>query len=252
MMKTIQLIFYIVLANLIGLTSYAQTGINTGNTTPTKMLDINGELRIRTVPQVTVGDVLVADVNGNIVKVSNYLLDNAPTFGDVKKGFQSADHQGWYLLNGRLKSSLPTASATNATALGIGTNLPDARGKFLKTSTSPATVATTGGTNTPLLTQANLPNFNFTGATTSSAAASHSHTGTDNYTDLVNGTTNPSTAYTTSTLAKTRPLYDEAKVSSIGGAHTHTGTVSSNTAAATAFNNAPQYIVANVFIYLGQ
>jgi microcystin-dependent protein len=251
MMKIVQLIFYSISFSLISLASFAQTGINTGNTAPTKTLDLNGELRIRTIPTVTVGDVLVADVSGNITKVSNYQVDQAPTFGDVKKGFQSADHQGWYLLNGRLKSSLPAAATTNATALGYGTNLPDASGKFLKISSSAASIAITGGNNSPVLTQANLPSFNFSGSTTSSAAASHSHTGIDNTSNMTNVTTTPYVTFTTGTIAKTRPDYDETKTTSTDGAHSHTGTVGSG-GSGSAFNNTPQYVVVNVFIYLGE
>ncbi|KAA3622855.1 MAG: hypothetical protein DWP94_07315 [Flavobacterium sp.] len=48
-------------------TSNAQVGINTTN--PTKELDINGELRIRSLPQLTDGDVLTTDASGNIGRV---------------------------------------------------------------------------------------------------------------------------------------------------------------------------------------
>lgn len=244
-------LFYFILISLVSFSTFAQTGINTGNTAPTKTLDINGELRIRTIPTVTVGDVLVADVNGNITKVSNYLVDNAPTFGDVKEGFQSTDHNGWYLLNGRLKSSLSLAAATNATALGFGANLPDARGKFLKISSNPASIAVTGGNNSPVLTQANLPSFDFFGYTTSSAAASHSHNGLDNTSNMTNATTAPYVLRVTGSSPKTRPDYDETKTTSTDGSHTHTGTVNSG-GSGSAFNNTPQYVVVNVFIYLGQ
>jgi hypothetical protein len=59
-------------------TSNAQVGINTTN--PTKELDINGELRIRSLPQLPVGDLLTSDASGNIGRVPK---DSVSTyFGD--------------------------------------------------------------------------------------------------------------------------------------------------------------------------
>jgi hypothetical protein len=56
---------------------------------------------------------------------------NAPfnqfNYGDVKTGFQTADHNGWIKLDGRAKSTLSSSQQTQATSLGIGTNLPNAK-----------------------------------------------------------------------------------------------------------------------------
>lgn len=228
----------------------AQTGINTSNVTPTKTLDINGELRIRTIPTVMVGNVLVADVNGNISKVSNYLVDNATNFGDIKKGFQSGDHQGWYLLNGRNISALPVNAQTNAISLGFTTNIPDARGKFLKISANPTSIAIAGGSNGSILTQANLPSSNFTGITTVGLA--HSHNATDNYSIIQSVTSEPFVTFTLDDSGpKTRPDFYEDKTTTTSGAHSHSGTVTSN-GSGSAFDNTPQYFVVNIFMYLGQ
>lgn len=49
--------------------NFGQIGINTEN--PTKTLDVNGEARVRTLPEGNViDDILVADTNGNLRKVS--------------------------------------------------------------------------------------------------------------------------------------------------------------------------------------
>jgi hypothetical protein len=68
-MKTIRLILTL---SLLPLLSNAQVGINT--TTPTKDLDINGELRIRTTPNVVSSTSLTVDVDGNVGKSNNYVL----------------------------------------------------------------------------------------------------------------------------------------------------------------------------------
>jgi hypothetical protein len=54
-----------------------------------------------------------------------------PTLGNLKSGLQTADHEGWILLNGRLKSTLSAPRQAVATSLGIGANLPDATGRAL-------------------------------------------------------------------------------------------------------------------------
>lgn len=54
----------------------SQVGINT--TSPTKDLDINGELRIRNLPDANISNsnLLVADVNGNVGKSDFFILSN--------------------------------------------------------------------------------------------------------------------------------------------------------------------------------
>jgi hypothetical protein len=56
------------------------------------------------------------------------------TYGDVKTGIQSGDHNGWVKLNGRAKSNLSATQQAQATALGIGDNLPDATDAVLMQS----------------------------------------------------------------------------------------------------------------------
>lgn len=89
------------------------------------------------------------------------------TYGDAKSGFQAADHAGWVLLDGRLKSALTATQQSQATALGFGVNIPNVPvGGVLVKGTLGAAV----GSST--ITQANLPNINLSGG-------SHSHTASD-------------------------------------------------------------------------
>lgn len=57
--------------------SFAQVGINT--TSPTKDLDINGELRIRNLPTQTNNALIVADEEGNIGKLKAYMISDIGT-----------------------------------------------------------------------------------------------------------------------------------------------------------------------------
>jgi hypothetical protein len=93
------------------------------------------------------------------------------TSGDIKSGIQTTDHNGWIKLDGRPKINLTSSQQTRATALGIGTNLPDASNSYL--SQNGGAMGAVSGSNTVVLSQANLPNVNFTG--TSGNNGGHSH-----------------------------------------------------------------------------
>jgi hypothetical protein len=88
--------------------------------------------------------------------------------GDAKSGFQTTDHRGWIILNGRLKSTLTSAQQVNATALGFGSNLPDATGRVFAQGTLGAAV----GSST--ISQSNLPNINLTATAISAGTPSGS------------------------------------------------------------------------------
>lgn len=93
------------------------------------------------------------------------------SFGDVKTGFQSGDHNGWIRLNGRLKSSLTATQQTQATALGIGTNLPDASNAFLVQNGN--TLGNVTGSNNFTLSRDQLPNITFEGSIINVAHGAH-------------------------------------------------------------------------------
>lgn len=94
-------------------------------------------------------------------KISGNSAMTVINYGDVKTGFQSADHNGWIKLNGRLKSSLSATQQAQATTLGFGTTLPNATDAFLvQNGTALGTVA---GSNTVTIAQNQLPNVTYTG-----------------------------------------------------------------------------------------
>jgi len=97
--------------------------------------------------------------------------------GDIKHSARTADHGGWYLLNGRAIASLPVAAQTAAAALGFTGNIPNATDRVLKTKTAAEAMAATGGISTITIGRVNLPNINFTGTLTGAMdlAGVHAH-----------------------------------------------------------------------------
>jgi microcystin-dependent protein len=111
-------------------------------------------------------------------------LQPASLFGDIKAGRQPADHVGWILCNGRLKSTLTTTQQAVATALGIGANIDDARGKALFAAGANGIVlGATGGAATATVAQANLPNVSLIGGNHGHSITDpgHSHSQTEKY-----------------------------------------------------------------------
>ncbi|GAA5086526.1 hypothetical protein GCM10023210_08490 [Chryseobacterium ginsengisoli] len=169
------------------------------------------------------------------------LSAKAPKIGDIKNGFQTADHKGWYLLNGRVVSTLATNPKARATALGFTTNLPDATDRFLKNTGGTDNLATASGTDNFTLTQANLPNVTFTGTT--NVTGNHTHTYTDN---PVNSATNGVVSGTNNPISDTSSVNDNTTTD---GNHTHS--LSFTLGSSQPVNIQPNNIVTNVFIYLG-
>lgn len=93
-------------------------------------------------------------------------------FGDTKFGYQTADHAGWIILDGRAASTLTAEQQAVATSLGFGANIPDTRGKFPLAASATAISGTSGGSNT--IARSGLPNFTLTGAT-GNESTSHVH-----------------------------------------------------------------------------
>ncbi len=78
-------------------------------------------------------------------------------FGDIKTGIQSGDHSGWIKLDGRALSTLSTTQRSQASALGISTNLPDATDAVLVQSTG--SLGSVTGSMSRTLAQNQLPNI---------------------------------------------------------------------------------------------
>lgn len=208
---------------------------------------------------------------------------SATMHGDIKQGFQLADHGGWYLLDGRAINTLPANAQTAAANLGFVGNIPDATNRMLANM---GTLGATGGSNSVAITQANFPNTTLGGTT--NMAGTHTHSvspvsavtnsgGTHNHpfhtadNDLNyeasqgypaldnhdafrttdrrqrtedNGTIQDSGAHTHTV---TVPSHN----TNGGGNHTHSVTVSTG-GSDTPLDTTPAYLSTNVFIYLGE
>ena len=219
------------------------------------------------------------NITGNVISTST---TGVHAIGDVKQSYQSGDHNGWYLLDGRLLTSLPAVAQSNAASLGITTNLPDATNRFLADISS---TGSTGGSNTVTLTQANLPNVTFNGtaasagahnhtvdppSTTTSSNGAHQHNFVSTVNDVNNSTSQgwPNSNIhngirTTdrndmsianniiqSSGAHTHTLDVASFLTTTDGAHSHSVTVSSG-GTGTAVTITPSYLSVNAFIYLG-
>ena len=208
---------------------------------------------------------------------TSWIALTTPSFGDVKTGIQTADHSGWVKLDGRAKSTLTASQQTQATALGIGSNLPNATDAYLVQNGS--TLGSVSGSNERTLSQANLPSYNLPSATTSSSGShthwvdpspvntstngSHSHTGntvggtwTNGVGTYVGGlqagswTLNQSSLVINANGDHTHSVDIPGFTSGSDGSHAHSVTVSSG-GSGTALNIAPKSLSVNTFIYLG-
>lgn len=169
----------------------------------------------------------------------NRLYTNKPNIGDVYYSFAAADHQGWYLLDGRNLTVLTTGAQTNAAKVGITISLPNATDRYLKEKGSSALLSI-GGTQTITLSQQNLPNINYSGTTSSDGDHSHQ------YTDRGNTTWNHGSGSVQ--LANTAQLTNQNTGSA--GNHSHTVQVTSG-GSNTSIDTEPKNLAANAFIYLG-
>lgn len=171
---------------LISTTVSAQVGIGTNTPNNSAMLEVQSSNRGILFPRMTsaqragiatpAAGLYVFDTNTNSLWYYNGSLwintVSESTYGDMKSGFQAADHSGWIKLDGRAISTLSTNQQAVAVSLGFTTNLPNATSAYPVQSTG--TLGSIVGSNTTTLTQANLPVATFTG--TAATAGSHSHT----------------------------------------------------------------------------
>lgn len=177
--------------------------------------------------------------------------------GDVKHTIATADHLGWYKLDGRSISTLPALAQLNATSLGFATNLPDATDKVLKAKSNVETLGQTGGNNNVVLAQNNLPNVNFTGTTSVDGSHTHSHSDQHNSVieniNLVYGLLGILSGVVLNILNTNVGNKVPATIvanSNNAGNHSHTASVSSG-GSNTVLPNV-KHLTANTFIYLGE
>lgn len=169
-------------------------------------------------------------------------------FGDVKTSYQTADHAGWVLLDGRDKTALSPAQQARATALGIGANLPADDGRMLAGTSAGQTVGQTTSAGTTLIAQNNLPNITLT----TPSGGGHSHTNFSLTTPKLQGTGSGSSLYgplptTAQRTSKTATISGNTS----GGDHTHTLPLNGGVTQVPLSVPPPAALVLNFFIYLG-
>jgi len=215
--------------------SVTKDKVGIGTVAPTATLDVNGVARIRGLNSLESDDdqVLVVDNNGFVHKTTNIAQK-----GQIISSIKASDHGGWYLLNGRPLSSLPTNAKSAAVALGLSGNLPNASNTYL--SQNGGTLGSVTGSNSRTLTQANLPNVNFTGTTSTNGNHRHATNASDN-----GGATDGTTAQAANTYQQVG-FYTK-----YAGNHSHSVTVSSGGSNAP-MDIKPRTLSVNMFIYLGK
>ena len=209
-------------------------GINTN--TPSANLHVNGFTIIETLPTITTAtkSVVIDPATKNLAQQDIDIF--APIIGDIKYSAQSADHNGWILLDGRSIATLNAGQQANAVGLGFAASLPNASNTLLvDNGSAPGSIT---GSNTAVLAQTNLPNFNFTGTT--NTTGNHTHT----YDALSSGIPN------TKNGAKNSSGGNSGSTTGAAGNHNHT--LSFNTGGSgTPISIVPKTLSANVFVYLG-
>lgn len=166
---------------------------------------------------------------------SSHKTYSVMTIGDVKHGFQTADHEGWVMLDGRLTTALPPSQQATAASLGIGSVLPNATGKYL--SQTGEALGTTTSSNDATITQTHLPEVTLTATTTQGGGHAEIQGGnTARVSAWDHGNTN---VYVASVSASSTPDHD------------HDISIPLNPSTQLALDKRPATISANVFIYLG-
>jgi microcystin-dependent protein len=171
----------------------------------------------------------------NFVSASN----GGGIIGDIRPMIQGTDFNGWVLLDGRAISALTPGQQIAAISLGFTSNIPNATDLYL--SQNGGSLGSVVGSNSVVLTQANLPNVNFSGTTSTDGAHSHNYLRKRLLNSQANGSGSTTVRSTT---------YTHTQVSFTGN-HSHIVLIPSG-GSATPLNIAPKTLIVNMFIYLGQ
>ena len=167
------------------------------------------------------------------------LMTQVFTPGDVKFGYQTSDHNGWVLLDGRSKSTLTASQQAVATSLGIGANLSNIQDKSIIGASGTKAINSSSGSSTLTLSQNQLPNVTLT----TSTDGAHVHKA---------GT---STSYLLSLIGILGiPILNAASNTTnttTDGAHSHTTSSINGNVVQQPLNIQNPYLALNGFIYLG-
>ena len=163
--------------------------------------------------------------------------------GDVDSTVLTADHSGWYLMDGRAISTLPAGAQAGAAELGWVGNIPIVADKALRRE---GILASTGGNATTTLIRDNLPNDVITGQIPLGGAHGH---------------TFPNTPYMGTVAPNNNTAQNQAniKASNIGisqalvnNEHDHTFIARPVGATNTVINLRTPNRGFNIFVYLGE
>jgi hypothetical protein len=161
------------------------------------------------------------------------------TLGDVKFGYQVADHEGWILLDGRSKGALTATQQLTATALGFGANLPNMADKSIVGVSGTKTLNSSGGNASVTIAQNQLPNVTLT--TSTDGAHTHAAGNSTNYLLSLLGIIGYPILNASSNVSQT----------SSSGAHSHTTSSINGNVTQQTLNTQNPYIAMNSFVYLG-
>jgi hypothetical protein len=166
------------------------------------------------------------------------------TFGDVKYGLQTTDHNGWVLLNGRAISTLNSSQNSVAISIGMTANLINISDKNIVGVSGTKTLRSTNGNASVSISQNQLPNVSLT----TSSDGLHNH--------------NYSKTTSTGLISALLSIIQIGNSNSIGGLNTATDVTTSNGTHAhsvalnggvtqQSLNVQNPYIALNGFVYLG-
>ncbi len=172
--------------------------------------------------------------------------------GDVKQGFQSGDHNGWVLLDGRDISTLSINQQNQATYLGFIDNIPDATNSYL--SQNQEDLGSVTGSNQVTISQDQLPDVTLTTTT----SGNHKHS----IRTALNDTNGPASqgypfgnnhrSFRTTDRNQTTVIGGINELVLEGGAHTHTTSSINGGVIQQTLPILPKTLSVNVFVYLGE
>lgn len=183
-------------------------------------------------------EMFIKKIAGLVPAVAPSINTGNNIFGDVKSGFQTTDHDGWILLNGRNINLLTASQQLRASQLGFSATIPNANSAYLVQNGTG--LGTLSNDNSKTIVRANLPNVNITATTTTNGE--HRHTFATKWSGTgQNGIVRDQNSNT-----------DSTNNTSLAGNHNHTVTFNLN-------GNVPQQeldvrplsLSVNMFVFLG-
>lgn len=179
-------------------------------------------------------EMFIKKIAGLVPAVAPSINTGNNIFGDVKSGFQTTDHDGWILLNGRNINLLTPSQQLRASQLGFSTTIPNANSAYLVQNGTG--LGTLSNNNSKTIVRANLPNVDIS----TSSNGAHNHTfatrsgGVGNQAIVSNQNSENATTSSTNSV----------------GDHSHTFNLNGNVTQA-ALDVRPLSLSVNMFVFLG-